>query len=182
MAILVDDEDTGGEIVYFLRRGRPYLYLRGSPELYIRLLEKRLKKRLTEKEKEELKGRLRGRLFIRRLMYVEKRYYMVVDYSREEAKKGNPLYVDAGIFTLFNAENFPQREEAEKKLKNALKDAVERLFGKAVVKKLLEDAGVAYGSEPYYRTEYTRHRATTLIVWKHHPEDKPKKREVEETL
>jgi hypothetical protein len=182
MAIKVDDEDTGGEIIYFIRRGKPYLYLRGSPELYIRLLEKRLKKRLTEKEKEELRGRLRGRLFIRRLMYVEKRYYMVVDYSKEEARKGNPLYVDAGIYTLFSAENFPKKEEAEKKLKNALKDAVKRLFGGAVVKKLLEDAGVSYGSEPYYRTEYVNRKATSLVVWKHHPEDRPKRREAEETL
>jgi hypothetical protein len=182
MAIKVDDEDTGGEIVYFIRRGRPYLYLRGSPELYIRLLEKRLKKRLTEKEKEELKGRLRGRLFIRRLSHVEKRVYMVVDYSREEAKKGNPLYLDAGIYTLFNAENFPERENAEEKLKDALKNAVKRLFGKAVVKKLLKDAGVSYGSEPYYRTGYADNKATSLIVWKHHPEDKPKSKETEEIL
>jgi hypothetical protein len=182
MAMKVDDEDTGGEIIYFMRRGKPYLYLRGSPELYIRLLEKRVKKRLTEKEKEELRGRLRGRLLIKRLQHVEKRFYMVVDYDKEEAKKGNPLYVDAGIFTLFNAENFTQREEAEKKLKEALEGAVERLFGKAVVKKLLQEAGVSYGSEPYYRTEYANHKATSLVVWKHHLEDKPKMKETEEKL
>jgi hypothetical protein len=182
MAIKVDDEDTGGEIIYFIRRGKPYLYLRGSPELYIRLLEKRIKKRLTEEEKKELRGRLRGRLFIRRLSHVEKRVYKVVKYREEEAKKLNPLYIDAGIYTLFNAENFPERENAEEKLKDALNDAVKRLFGKAVVKKLLKDAGVSYGSEPYYRTEYGNRKATSLVVWKHHKEDKPKSKETEETL
>jgi len=182
MAVVVDDEDTGGEIIYFIRRGRPYLYLRGSPELYMRLLEKRIKRRLTKKEKAELKGRLRGKLFIRRLHFVEKRLYMVVDYSIREAKKGNPLYVDAGIYVNFDAENFPEREDAEWKLEDALKNVVRRLFGHVVVSALLEPAGVSYGSEPYYRAMWRERKAVSLVVWKHKPEEKPKAVESEETL
>jgi hypothetical protein len=151
MAEIEKDADTGDEIIYFVRRGRPYLYLRDA----------------------------RTKWFIKRLHYVEKRLYMVVDYSFEEAKKGNPLYIDAGIYTQLNPEEFPERREIDSKMDKALKDKIKELFGEAVVKKLLEPAGEEYGSKPYYTTRHEEGKATYLVVWKHKPEEAPRSKEGE---
>jgi len=151
MAEIEKDADTGDEIIYFVRRGRPYLYLRDA----------------------------RTKWFIKRLHYVEKRLYMVVDYSKEEAKKGNPLYIDAGIYTQLNPEEFPERHRIDSKMEKALKDKIKELFGEAVVKKLLEPAGEEYGSKPYYTTRHEEGRATYLVVWKHKPEQTPRSKEGE---
>ena len=151
MAEIEKDADTGDEIIYFVRRGRPYLYLRDA----------------------------RTKWFIKRLHYVEKRLYMVVDYSYEEAKKGNPLYIDAGIYTQLNPEDFPERHRIDSKMEKALKDKIKELFGEAVVKKLLEPAGEEYGSKPYYTTRHEEGRATYLVVWKHKPEQTPRSKEGE---
>lgn len=145
------DSDTGEEIVYFWRRGKPYLYLRNS---------------ITKR-------------FIRRLYSVEKRFFVVVDYSRERAKKGNPLYIDSGIYTQIKAEEWEKREEIDRKIERALDEVIKVMFGEAVVNKLLETAGVEYGSKPYYTTKAEENKATALVVWKHHPEDKPRKKEEE---
>ena len=143
------DADTGDEIIYFVRRGRPYLYLRDA----------------------------KTKLFIKRLRYVEKRLYMVVDYSKEEAKKGNPLYIDAGIFTQINPEEFPERDKIDSKLDHALTQQIKTMFGEAVVKELLELAGEEYGSKPEYMTKHEEGKATYLAVWKHRPEQPPRKQQ-----
>jgi dihydroneopterin aldolase len=145
MAEIETDADTGNEILYFIRGGRPYLYLRDA----------------------------KTKLFIKRLRYVEKRVFMVVDYSKEEAKKGNPLYVDAGIFTQINAEEFLQRDKIDSKLDYALTQQIKEMFGEAVVEKLLELAGEEYGSKPEYTTKHEEAKSTYLVVWKHKPEQSP---------
>jgi hypothetical protein len=151
MAEIEKDADTGDEIIYFVRRGKPYLYLRDA----------------------------RTKWFIKRLHYVEKRLYMVVDYSKEEAKKGNPLYIDAGIYTQINPEEFPERHKIDSKMEKALEDKIKELFGEAVVKKLLEPAGEEYGSKPYYTTRHEEGKASYLVVWKHKPEQTPRSKEGE---
>ena len=151
MAEVEKDADTGDEIIYFVRRGKPYLYLRDA----------------------------RTKRFIKRLKYVEKRLYMVVDYSYEEAKKGNPLYIDAGIYTQINPEEFPERHKIDSKMDKALEDKIKEMFGEAVVEKLLEPAGEEYGSKPYYTTRHEEGKATILVVWKHKPEQAPRKKEEE---
>ena len=151
MAETEKDADTGDEIIYFVRRGKPYLYLRDA----------------------------KTKLFIKRLTYVEKRLYMVVDYSKEEAKKGNPLYVDAGIFTQINPEEFPERDKIDSKLDHALTQQIREMFGEAVVAQLLELAGEEYGSKPEYTTKHEEKKATYLAVWKHKPEESPRKQEGE---
>ena len=148
------DADTGNEILYFVRRGKPYLYLRDA----------------------------KTKWFIKRLRYVEKRLYMVVDYRKEEAKKGNPLYVDAGIFTQLNPEEFPDRMHIDSSLDHALTQQIREMFGEAVVKQLLELAGEEYGSKPEYTTKHEEGKATYLVVWKHKPEQQPRKQEGELTV
>jgi hypothetical protein len=151
MAETEKDADTGNEIIYFVRRGKPYLYLRDA----------------------------KTKIFIKRLRYVEKRLYMVVDYRKEEAKKGNPLYIDAGIFTQLNPEEFPERDKIQSDLDHALTQQIREMFGEAVVEKLLELAGEEYGSKPEYTTKHEAHKATYLAVWKHKPEQPPRKQEGE---
>jgi hypothetical protein len=151
MAETEKDADTGNEILYFVRRGKPYLYLRDA----------------------------KTKIFIKRLRYVEKRLYMVVDYRKEEAKKGNPLYVDAGIFTQLNPEEFPDRMRIDSSLDHALTQQIREMFGEAVTKQLLELAGEEYGSKPEYTTKHEEKKATYLVVWKHKPEQPPRKQEGE---
>jgi len=146
MAEIETDADTGNEIIHFIRYKRHYLYLR----------DKRLK------------------FFIKRLKYVEKRVFMVVDYSKEQAKKGNPLYVDAGIFTQLKPEEFLERDKIDSKLDYALTQQIKEMFGEAVVKQLLELAGEEYGSKPEYMTKHEEGKATYLIVWKHTTTQKPR--------
>jgi hypothetical protein len=154
MAEVVDDADTGQEILHFIRRGRHFLWLRDKVT----------------------------RRFIRRLKYVEKRLYMVVEYSVEEARKGNPLYIDAVICTQLNPEEFYIREHIIPQLERALRDFVRKYFGSYVVDLLLDVAGEEYGSRPHYKTKYEEHKATCAIVWKHHPEERPKSVEEVVTL
>jgi hypothetical protein len=154
MAETEKDADTGNEILYFVRRGKPYLYLRDA----------------------------KTKWFIKRLRYVEKRLYMIVDYRKEEAKKGNPLYVDAGIFTQLNPEEFPERDKIDSKLDHVLTQQIREMFGEAVTKQLLELAGEEYGSKPEYTTKHETHKATYLVVWKHKPEQQPRKQEGELTV
>jgi hypothetical protein len=151
MAEVEKDADTGDEIIYFVRRGRPYLFLRDA----------------------------KTKVFIKILRYVEKRLYMVVDYSKEEAAKGNPLYVDAGIFTQLNPEEFPERDRIDSDLDKALTQQIKEMFGEAVVRQLLELAGEEYGSKPEYATKHEEAKATYLVVWKHRPEQPPRKQEGE---
>jgi hypothetical protein len=151
MAEKVKDADTGNEIIYFVRRGKPYLFLRDA----------------------------KTKWFIKMLKYVEKRLYMVVDYSIEETKKGNPLYIDAGIFTQLKAQEFPERDKIDSKLDRALTQQIKTMFGEAVAKELLQLAGEEYGSKPEYMTKHEEGKATYLVVWKHKPEQPPRKQEGE---
>ncbi|MEM2368415.1 MAG: hypothetical protein QXQ50_09320 [Candidatus Bathyarchaeia archaeon] len=154
MAEVEKDADTGEQIIYFVRKGREYLYLRDS---------------VTKR-------------FIRRLKTVEKRHYAVVDYSKEQAKKGNPLYIDSGAYTQLSPSEFPKRHEINAKLETAIENTITRMFGEAVTKQLLEPAGYEIGSKPYYNTKAQENKATVLVVWKHHPEEPPKKQETEEAI
>jgi hypothetical protein len=70
------DDDTGNYITYFVRRGKPYLWLR-------------------DKRKR----------FLRRLDFIEVRAYIEVRYSREEAKKRNPIYVDTVGMVIIKPED-----------------------------------------------------------------------------
>jgi len=159
---VVDDADTGDEILWFVRRGRPYLYLRD---------------RSTKR-------------FIRRLIGVELRLFMVVDYSEEHAKKGNPLYVDVVVVLPISPETFEEMDAKEKLAESLCAGKVSALFGSYVENELLDLSGVEYGSDvrnEFKSTEVIirRKRLITIeviktdryfwsVVWKHHKEDAPK--------
>jgi len=102
----------------------------------------------------------------------------VVDYSRERARKQNPLYVDAGAYTRITPEEYDKVKEINRKMKTALKFVMTEMFGSAVVQKIMRDAGIEFGSKPHYASTAKRHRVTVAVVWKHDPQDKPKKEEM----
>jgi len=156
---VITDADTGDEILWFTRRGRPYLYLRD---------------RETKR-------------FIRRLIGVELRYFMVVDYDIERARKGNPLYVDAVTVLALKPSSFPERDDREEVAEALCRGKVAEYFGPAVSEQILDDAGLEYGSEVRERLTdvevvVRRRRLLTRVVanegiyywslvWKHHPRD-----------
>jgi hypothetical protein len=146
---VVTDADTGDEIIFFFRRGKPYLWLR----------DKRTKR------------------FIKRLKEVELRVFMVVDYSASEARKGNPLYVDAGAFTRLKPEEFAEKGYWEQQLEWSLTHVVAKNFGYYVTTRLLELSGIEYGSMPKYGEKLENREFHYVLTWKHHPEDKGKTRE-----
>jgi len=162
---VIDDADTGQEILWFMRRGRAYLYLRDATT----------------------------KAFVKMLIGVELRYFMVVDYDEERAKKGNPLYVDAvGVYAL-SPDAFPEREGYEEGLKAKVSGKVAQYFGHYVADDILDEAGLEYGSEVreglthkvvIKRIVRGRERLIVrvavnpnlwywVLVWKHHPRDSP---------
>jgi len=147
--LVVDDADTGNEIMFFYRRGKPYLYLRDA---------------YTKR-------------FIKRLREVEVRVYQVVEYSRELARKGNPLYLDAVGKTIVTVEEIKDLDRVEDRLEIAVYHIVMRYFGKYVAFDLLELRGTEYGSEKTTETYYEDEKFTWTLVWKHHPEDRPESEE-----
>jgi hypothetical protein len=148
---VVDDADTGDEIVFFYRRGRPYLFLRDKVT----------------------------RRFIRRLYYIELRVIAVVDYPIERARKDNPVYIDAKICTQIDAEEFARREEfipdLQERLRRFLASSDEMGFGWGLIGVELEFGGEEYGSRPKYDTYFKDNEATCVVFWKHRPEEIPKK-------
>jgi len=160
--LVFDDDDTGNEILHFVRRKKHYLYLRD---------------RFTKR-------------FIKRLVFMELRVFEVVDYSEEMAKKGNPLYIDAVGKTLLTPEamvyfdvcEIEHSEEIEKPLDDGLLRQMTRMFGSAVVNELFELAGYEHGSKPSVSQRYTYGKFYWVAVWKHHKEDEPKSLEGEGAL
>ena len=154
MVVVLTDADTGQEIVWFIRRGKPYFYLR-------------------DKETKR---------FIKRLKEIEVRCFQVVDYPIKRAKKSNPLYVDVVGITRITAEEWDYIEEVEEKLEDATFLRVSSMFGYAVSNTLLELSGYEYGSELRVSAKYRENRYCWVVMWKHKPEDKPRKLEGEDWL
>jgi len=167
---VIDDADTGNEILWFMRRGRPYLYLRDRDT----------------------------KAFVRRLIGVEFRLFMVVDYDVTRAKKGNPLYIDATTVMALSPETFEVKEEKEEVLESLCVGKVSEYFGHYVSDEILDLSGLEYGSEvrkEFLSTEVIirRKRLITIevaneiiyywsLVWKHHKELEGKSEEGYETL
>jgi hypothetical protein len=163
--VVLDDADTGEEIVTFWRRGRAYTYLRD---------------RVTKR-------------FIRRLIGIELRIFMEVEYDPVRAKKGNPLYVDAVLVGALKPEMIFELLRYEDDQIDLCERETARDFGWAVVDLLLDLRGIEYGSE--IRSELIEKEVVKVrrrlrevdvpktylfyykVVWKHRPEDKPKTKE-----
>ncbi len=143
------DADTGEEIVCFVRRGRRVLMLRD---------------RVTKR-------------FIKRLIGVEQRVFMVVDYSKEQARRGNPLYLDAVGVQVLTPDMFVERDRYMEILKNLLSKKVGEYFGGYVVDELLTEAGVEYGSELRHISTADVNLWYWSLVWKHSKEEEARSRE-----
>ncbi len=143
------DADTGDEIVYFVRRGIPYLMLRDA----------------TTKR------------FIKRLFGVEQRLFMVVDYAREVARRGNPLYLDAVGVQALTPEMFVERDRYLETLRYLLTRKVAEHFGGFVVDVLLDEAGVEYGSELRSVKAVFESLWCWSLVWKHSKEEEARSME-----
>jgi len=127
------DADTGLRISFFYRRKRPYFYLI---------------------------NRL-GR-FVRRIRQIEIRFVASIEYHKEKAKRGNPLYVDAIFSTAIWDYQMDKYEKIKDILNDRLHGYVRETFGDAI--RLLEDRGYEYGSEikvlKYPEGEYK-------VIWGH---------------
>ena len=154
MVVVLRDDDTGNEIIWFIRRGKPYFYLR-------------------DKETKR---------FIKRLREIEVRVYQVIDYPIRVAKKANPLYVDAVGMTRITAEEWEYIEVIEERLKEATFYKVARYFGYRCADTLLEEAGIEYGSIFKSMTLHREGRYRWVIMWKHHPKERGKREEGEDWL
>jgi hypothetical protein len=148
------DSDTGQEIIYFIRRGKPYLFLRD-------IVTKR---------------------FIKKLNYINIRVIQCIEYGKDKARKGNPVYVDNVTTTSLEAKHIHLLDKIKEWLEDRGYKVIASLFNRGVANQY-ELIGIEYGSEikefmgvkDVYPKYYYYH-----IVWKHHLEDKPKdKRGVE---
>lgn len=150
------DADTGQEILYFVRT--VYRWIDTIPlkePIHVLMLRDMETKR-----------------FIRRLKTVELRVYMVVDYSVERAKKGNPLYIDAVGTSQLKPKEFKRRDVWEWAIEKALTTKVAEEFGYYVAKDLLDLAGYEYGSEIKVEEKIQDLKAHYVKVWKHKPEER----------
>ena len=126
LSFSITDDDTGYGIVYFVRRGRPYLFLR-------------------DKRKR----------FVRKLDFIEVRAYIEVRYSREEAKKANPIYVDTVAMILAKPDDI-MRYGMEHIRRRAMEEAWSfhrELFGSRIVtisyERGWEHGSIRKGDEDY---------------------------------
>jgi len=144
------DSDTGQEIIFFMRRGRPYLFLRN---------------RVTKR-------------FIKKLNFINVRVVMCVEYSKERAKKKNPIYVDNVVTTSIEPRHVHLISKIEDWLEDRGYDVISKYFNRGVANEY-ELVGYEYGSKckefmgvvDIYPKYYYYH-----IVWKHHVEDEPRDR------
>ncbi|RLF99546.1 MAG: hypothetical protein DRN49_04220 [Thaumarchaeota archaeon] len=111
------DADTGEEIIYFIRRGRPYLYLRD---------------RVTK-------------LFIRRLRYVRLSITISVEYE-VKGKPYRNIYIDARISADLRPRDFPNRHRIEKELEDKLLEIIEFKFNPELAG-MAKIEGIEYGSK-----------------------------------
>lgn len=122
MVYTVTDADTGNEIVMFYRRGRPYIFLR-DPET---------------------------KRFVKQLNKIELRYYEEVNYSRDQARRKNPIYADFVALLQVKPEEIDQLGELEEELREYLELWITEKFGGVV--ELTEERGFEYGSKIKSRT------------------------------
>lgn len=156
--LLFADADTGNEIIFFVRT--VYRWTDTIPlKVPLRLIYLRDPK---------------TKRFIKRLYEVEHRLFMVVDYSEDEAKKGNPLYVDAVTKTAHDTDTIEHWESYESLLEKGCIKQIIKLFGKHVAYELLDLAGVEYGSKVTTTQKASNDRYEWWVVWMHRKGQEPK--------
>lgn len=138
------DADTGEEIIFFIRRKRPFLFLRD---------------RETKR-------------WIAKLEAMEIRMYLVVEYPIEVAEKKNPVYCDAETKTSITPEDIDKADRIETWLMDRCIGAIRVYFNRGVAG-LATVSGVEYGSKIDKSSLYPHNYGFTL-VWKHHKGDEPR--------
>jgi len=134
------DSATGYEIICFKRRGRWYWYLRHP----------------------------RTKRFIRRIREFTIKITVTVEYSEEEAKKDNPLYVDLTIRTTLTDTFEPvQILEVQDKLIDKAHKILEEKFSEGVPR-ISEVSGIEYFGRRTTRADYPE--AKVELIWWHHVE------------
>jgi len=141
--MVLRDADTGNEIIGFRRRGKAYLFLRDKDT----------------------------KRFIRRLALFEVRLFSLIDYSIEEARKGNPIYADFELKTLCTPDDYFNLDTIKSKTFETINKCINELFGAYLVQ-LSEIKGFEYGSKidlSLYRMHY---KYKFVAIWKHHQRDR----------
>ncbi len=114
------DADTGDEIVYFIRRGKPVLYLRD---------------RLTKR-------------FIRRLRYVRISVTGSVEYEDRKRPYHN-IYIDITVQTDIPPREFPNRYTIATELERRLYEIIDERFGTELAD-MVQVIGIEFGSKRCY--------------------------------
>jgi len=119
LSFTIVDDDTGNYITYFTRRGRPYLYMR-----------------------DKLKR------FMRKLDFIEVRAYVETRYSREEAKRRNPIFAATVAMALAKPGDVMKygMEHIRAKVMERAWDFHEYLFGRRI-RSISYEKGWEHGSE-----------------------------------
>lgn len=140
MAELETDAATGEELIFFYRRGAPFLFLRHGPE---------------SPEYPRFIARLRD-------------FGIAVTYSMEYeslTRSWKNIYIDVKAESKFPDADFPKREELANKLKELGDEAVRQNFGSNLLNSLEETiSGTEYSSEG---VEVTYPRAHVNLAWAH---------------
>jgi len=138
------DADTGDEIIFFWRRGKPYFFLRD---------------RVTKR-------------FIKRLRKIEVRVFIVIEYKKERARKRNPIYADLVVKTAVRDIHGEEVYEVREGLIDKGLDILTIYFNPLLVNRG-HISGVEYGSNITTIAEYPKSYQFEL-VWKHYPYEKGK--------
>jgi len=147
MARVWIDADTGNEIIFFYRRGRPYLYLRDR----------------------------KTKRFIKRLMKIEIRVFIVIEYPETIAKKKNPVYIDNVTITTITPEFIEKIHEIKEDLIDKGIEIIMRKFSTPLAY-YATVSGIEYGSKITRKVAYPKEYYYE-IIWKHRPKEKGKKEE-----
>ena len=148
MARVWVDADTGEEIIFFWRRGKPYFFLRD----------------------------IKTKRFIRKLNAIEVRVFLVVSYSKKMARKGNPIYCDLVVKTVIYPRYIEKIDDIERWLEDRGYSIIAEYFNWGV-SGLAEISGVEYGSQIYQvdlRENYYPRQYAYTIVWKHKEDEEGK--------
>jgi len=139
------DADTGNYITTIVRRGIPYMILRDKKT---------------------------GRI-IKFLKNIEIRSIASVEYSEEQARKKNPIYIDAISKTLISIDEFLDIDHTIAIMEDTVLRVIEAYFG-MYVEKLAKVRGIELGTNITTNNTWQARESSYTIIWKHHKSSSPK--------
>ena len=139
------DADTGNYITYIVRKGIPYMILRDKKT---------------------------GRI-LKFLKNIEIRSIASVEYSEEQARKKNPIYIDAVSKTLIGIDEFLDINHTIAIMEDTVLRVIEAYFGK-YVEALAKVRGIELGTYITTNNTWQARESSYTIIWKHHKSSSPK--------